>query len=65
MDSSDDLLLLGGGELGETKHLLLHFEGELLLHSHLRMTGSWDEGVSAVPLVSAPVSPSACTRCSA
>jgi hypothetical protein len=26
MDSSDDLLLLGGGELGETKHLLLHFQ---------------------------------------
>ena len=23
------------------KHLLLHFEGELVLHSHLRMTGSW------------------------
>jgi len=24
------------------KHLLLHFEGELVLHSHLRMSGSWD-----------------------
>jgi endonuclease-8 len=23
------------------KHLFLHFEGELTLHSHLRMTGSW------------------------
>ena len=23
------------------KHLLLHFEGDLLIHSHLRMTGSW------------------------
>jgi endonuclease-8 len=23
------------------KHLLLHFEGDLVLHSHLRMTGSW------------------------
>jgi endonuclease VIII len=23
------------------KHLLLHFEGELVLHSHLRMTGAW------------------------
>jgi len=23
------------------KHLFLHFEGELLIHSHLRMTGSW------------------------
>ena len=24
------------------KHLLLHFDGELVLHSHLRMSGSWD-----------------------
>jgi endonuclease-8 len=24
------------------KHLLLHFDGELVVHSHLRMTGSWD-----------------------
>lgn len=24
------------------KHLLLHFEGDLVLHSHLRMTGAWD-----------------------
>ncbi|MGI8557831.1 MAG: DNA-formamidopyrimidine glycosylase family protein [Solirubrobacteraceae bacterium] len=24
------------------KHLFLRFEGELVLHSHLRMTGSWD-----------------------
>ena len=24
------------------KHLLLHFEGGLALHSHLRMTGAWD-----------------------
>jgi endonuclease VIII len=24
------------------KHLLLHFEGELVVHSHLRMSGSWD-----------------------
>jgi endonuclease-8 len=24
------------------KHLLLHFEGELVLHSHLRLTGAWD-----------------------
>lgn len=23
------------------KHLLLHFEGDLVIHSHLRMTGSW------------------------
>jgi len=23
------------------KHLLLHFDGELVLHSHLRMSGSW------------------------
>jgi endonuclease-8 len=23
------------------KHLLLHFEGDLVLHSHLRMTGAW------------------------
>jgi endonuclease-8 len=23
------------------KHLLLHFEGELVVHSHLRMTGAW------------------------
>lgn len=23
------------------KHLLMHFEGDLVLHSHLRMTGSW------------------------
>jgi endonuclease-8 len=23
------------------KHLLLHFEGELVLHSHLRMSGAW------------------------
>jgi endonuclease-8 len=23
------------------KHLFLRFEGELTLHSHLRMTGSW------------------------
>jgi endonuclease-8 len=23
------------------KHLFLHFEGDLLIHSHLRMTGSW------------------------
>jgi endonuclease-8 len=23
------------------KHLLIHFEGELVLHSHLRMTGAW------------------------
>jgi endonuclease-8 len=23
------------------KHLLLHFEGDLAIHSHLRMTGSW------------------------
>jgi endonuclease-8 len=23
------------------KHLFLHFEGDLVLHSHLRMTGSW------------------------
>jgi endonuclease-8 len=23
------------------KHLFLHFEGELVLHSHLRMTGAW------------------------
>src|SRR3954471_10202744 len=23
------------------KHLFLHFEGELALHSHLRMTGAW------------------------
>ncbi len=23
------------------KHLLLHFDGDLVLHSHLRMTGSW------------------------
>jgi endonuclease VIII len=23
------------------KHMLLHFEGDLVLHSHLRMTGSW------------------------
>ena len=23
------------------KHLLLHFEGDLALHSHLRMTGAW------------------------
>ena len=23
------------------KHLLIHFDGELVLHSHLRMTGSW------------------------
>ena len=23
------------------KHLLLHFEGQLVVHSHLRMTGSW------------------------
>jgi endonuclease-8 len=23
------------------KHLLIHFEGELMLHSHLRMTGAW------------------------
>lgn len=29
------------------KHLLLHFEGELVLHSHLRMTGSW--GVYTIP----------------
>jgi len=24
------------------KHLLIHFEGELVVHSHLRMSGSWD-----------------------
>jgi endonuclease-8 len=24
------------------KHLLLHFEGGLVVHSHLRMSGSWD-----------------------
>jgi endonuclease-8 len=24
------------------KHLLMHFEGGLVLHSHLRMTGAWD-----------------------
>src|SRR5580700_7646073 len=24
------------------KHLLVHFDGELVLHSHLRMSGSWD-----------------------
>src|SRR4029079_17297550 len=23
------------------KHLFLHFEGDLVIHSHLRMTGSW------------------------
>ncbi|HLI58233.1 MAG TPA: DNA-formamidopyrimidine glycosylase family protein [Solirubrobacteraceae bacterium] len=23
------------------KHLLIHFEGELVIHSHLRMTGAW------------------------
>ncbi len=23
------------------KHLLIHFEGDLVLHSHLRMTGAW------------------------
>ena len=23
------------------KHLLIHFDGELVLHSHLRMTGAW------------------------
>jgi endonuclease-8 len=32
------------------KHLFLHFEGDLVIHSHLRMTGSWrvrprEEGV--------------------
>src|SRR3984893_2927388 len=26
------------------KHLFLRFEGDLTLHSHLRMTGSWDVG---------------------
>src|SRR3954447_21601279 len=26
---------------GRGKHLLLHFEGELVLHSHLGMRGSW------------------------
>jgi endonuclease-8 len=24
------------------KHLLLHFDGDLVLHSHLRMSGAWD-----------------------
>jgi endonuclease-8 len=24
------------------KHLFLHFEGQLVIHSHLRMTGAWD-----------------------
>jgi endonuclease VIII len=24
------------------KHLLIHFEGDLVLHSHLRMSGAWD-----------------------
>ena len=23
------------------KHLLMHFEGGIALHSHMRMTGSW------------------------
>ncbi|HEX3509797.1 MAG TPA: DNA-formamidopyrimidine glycosylase family protein [Solirubrobacteraceae bacterium] len=34
--------LLGAEARG--KHLLLHFEGELALHSHLRMTGLWGIG---------------------
>jgi endonuclease VIII len=36
---------LGGREVtavhAHGKHLFLHFEGDLLIHSHLRMTGSW------------------------
>jgi endonuclease-8 len=36
---------LGGREVlavdAHGKHLFLHFEGELVIHSHLRMTGSW------------------------
>jgi endonuclease-8 len=34
------------------KHLFLHFEGDLVIHSHLRMTGSWrvrDAGRAAPP----------------
>ena len=36
---------LGGREVtavdAHGKHLFLHFEGDLVIHSHLRMTGSW------------------------
>ena len=36
---------LGGREVtavdAHGKHLFVHFEGDLLIHSHLRMTGSW------------------------
>src|SRR3954470_6243318 len=36
---------LGGREItavdAHGKHLFLHFEGDLVIHSHLRMTGSW------------------------
>jgi endonuclease VIII len=42
---SDRLERLRGAALTEAeargKHLLLHFEGELILHSHLGMRGSW------------------------
>jgi endonuclease VIII len=31
------------------KHLLIHFEGELALHSHLRMTGTWGVYVRGRP----------------
>src|SRR3954468_22842706 len=41
----DRLERLRGAALTEAeargKHLLLHFEEELVLHSHLRMRGSW------------------------
>jgi endonuclease-8 len=32
------------------KHLLLHFEGDLVIHSHLRMTGSWRVGPRGGPV---------------
>jgi len=36
---------LGGREVtavdAHGKHLFVHFEGDLVIHSHLRMTGSW------------------------
>ena len=43
------------------KHLFLRFEGELTIHSHLRMTGSWRVIASAAAGPRPPARPGCCS----
>ena len=45
------------------KHLFLRFEGDLAIHSHLRMTGSWR--VSRGQRLAAPAAQRLARRCAA